>query len=93
MLELLRRLALEGAWDIHTLFDLDLLGIEPEQLQVELHPSLTGEYRYLAGKPLQCAPGQRPSRAALRLRYEQFQRKLRLIGKDDQVESSRVGSL
>jgi len=79
--------------DIHTLFDLDLFGIEPESLQVELHPSLTGQYGYLAGKSLQCVPGGRPSRMALRLRYSKFQRKLRLVGKDDQVETSRMGSL
>jgi hypothetical protein len=79
--------------DIHTLFDLDLLGIEPERLQVELHLSLTGEYGHLAGKPLQCVPGRRPSGTALRLRYSKFQGKLRLIGKDDQVETSRMGSL
>ncbi|QRK14191.1 HNH endonuclease [Archangium violaceum] len=28
--------------DIHTLFDLDLLGINPETLQVSLHPRLSG---------------------------------------------------
>ena len=42
--------------DIHTLFDLDLLGIEPEQLRIELHPSVAdeGEYTALVGKELQC---------------------------------------
>jgi len=30
--------------DIHTLFDLDLLGIEPQQMRVELHPTIAKEY-------------------------------------------------
>ena len=30
--------------DIHTLFDLDLIGIEPERLQLKLHPALAREY-------------------------------------------------
>jgi len=34
--------------DIHTLFDLDLLGLEPEQLRVELHPCIADEYGHLA---------------------------------------------
>ena len=62
--------------DIHTLFDLDLLGIEPDRLQVELHPSLSEEYMGLAGTTLRCAPECRPSRKALRLRYVEFQRRL-----------------
>jgi putative restriction endonuclease len=64
--------------DIHTLFDLDLVGIEPEQLRVELHPDLASdkEYGSLAGKTLCCARDQRPSQEALRLRYEQFQQRV-----------------
>uniref|UniRef100_E6PXI8 HNH nuclease domain-containing protein n=1 Tax=mine drainage metagenome TaxID=410659 RepID=E6PXI8_9ZZZZ len=62
--------------DIHTLFDLDLLGIEPDRLQVELHPSLTQEYGNLAGTTLGCAPDRRPSHKALALRYAEFQRRL-----------------
>ena len=64
--------------DIHTLFDLDLLGIEPEQLRVELHPTLAQdkEYGSLAGKTLCCAPDPRPSQAALRQRYAQFQQRV-----------------
>lgn len=61
--------------DIHTLFDLDLLGIDPERLRVALHPDLGKhtEYRNLAGKTLLCTPDQQPSSEALRLRHEQFQ--------------------
>jgi putative restriction endonuclease len=66
--------------DIHTLFDLDLLGIEPDRLQAELHPSLTIEYGALAGMPLGYGFGHRPSYEALRLRYGLFQRKLKQPG-------------
>ena len=62
--------------DIHTLFDLDLLGIEPHRLQVELHPSLAKEYGDLTGATLGCAPARRPSQEALKLRYDQFQQRL-----------------
>lgn len=63
--------------DIHTLFDLDLLGIEPDRLQVELHPSLTKDYGELAGLQLMCGTGQRPSYEALSLRYGLFKTKLK----------------
>ncbi len=61
--------------DIHTLFDLNLLGIEPVKLQVKLHPNIAadGEYARLAGVALNCAGGKSPSRKALELRYAQFQ--------------------
>ena len=62
--------------DIHTLFDLDLLGIEPDRLQVELHPSLRPEYGDLAGLQLGCRSGLRPSPEALRRRYKLFLKKL-----------------
>jgi hypothetical protein len=62
--------------DVHTLFDLDLLGIEPEGLRVELHPDMIKEYGCFACVTLRCARGQRPAREALRLRYEQFRRRL-----------------
>jgi hypothetical protein len=62
--------------DIHTLFDLDLLGIEPEGLRVELHPGVVKEYGCFADITLRCAGDQRPAQEALRLRYEQFLRRL-----------------
>lgn len=58
--------------DIHTLFDLNLLGVEPELLHVELHPDIIGEYGYLVDKPLICPIGIRPSRKALEARYKLF---------------------
>lgn len=62
--------------DIHTLFDLDLLGIEPDRLRVELHPDLAKEkeYGHLAGNSIGSVRDQRPSQEALRLRYKQFQK-------------------
>ncbi len=62
--------------DIHTLFDLDLLGIQPERLRVELHPDLGKQYGRLADVTLACAASQRPSFAALRLRYERFRQRV-----------------
>ncbi len=62
--------------DIHTLFDLDLLGIEPEGLQVELSPEVTNEYGRFAGMRLDCPADCRPSVEALLLRYQQFRHKL-----------------
>lgn len=55
--------------DIHTLFDLQLLAIDPETLTVQLAPLLMGsEYSELAGRPI-VLPEQaahHPSREALR---------------------------
>lgn len=62
--------------DIHTLFDLNLLGIEPEQLRVTLHPKITAEYRAIAGKKITCSASKRPSDAALKKRYTEFCRRL-----------------
>jgi hypothetical protein len=59
--------------DIHTLFDLDLIGINPDSLKVELHPSLVGskEYGPLKGDPIAQKNGK-PRTSALRQRYDQF---------------------
>ena len=61
--------------DIHTLFDLNLLGIEPEQLRIELHPDVVGEYGHLAGQTLLCPAGALPSRVALAGRYHLFRQR------------------
>jgi|APTNR8051073442_1049403.scaffolds.fasta_scaffold13998_2 predicted restriction endonuclease len=58
--------------DIHTLFDLNLLGIEPSQLRVELHPEIEKEYQHLTGKLILCQAGIRPSQEALEIRYQLF---------------------
>lgn len=61
--------------DIHTLFDLYMLGIQPNKLVVELHPALIEDeyYRNLVGRPLQISTNRRPSIEALKIRYERFQ--------------------
>jgi len=57
--------------DIHTLFDLNLLGIEPGSLEIKLHPSIAVEYSEFRGQRLRC--GDRPPSAeALRQRYHEF---------------------
>ena len=52
--------------DIHTLFDLDLLGIDPERLRVVLHQDLVEEYGQFAVVTLGCVGDQRPSQETLR---------------------------
>ncbi|HSP77104.1 MAG TPA: HNH endonuclease signature motif containing protein [Myxococcaceae bacterium] len=62
--------------DIHTLFDLDLLGINPTTLQLCLHPRAKDtEYAHLAGTTLACAP-HLLSREALESRWKAFQASL-----------------
>jgi putative restriction endonuclease len=63
--------------DIHTLFDLNLLGIDPATLQVHLHPALHGQgYDAYAGHVLVCKPGLL-SGEALQSRWKIFQAALR----------------
>lgn len=64
--------------DIHTLFDLDLLGIDPESFAVTLHPNVRSDEAYatLNGAPLHYDPRRRPSAEALRLRFERFTQRL-----------------
>ncbi|KFE65451.1 hypothetical protein DB31_1567 [Hyalangium minutum] len=66
--------------DIHTLFDLDLLGIDPATLQVHLHPRLHGlGYDAFAGQVLACNP-HHLSREALESRWGLFQANLPAVG-------------
>jgi hypothetical protein len=58
--------------DIHTLFDLNLLGIDPETLRVKLHPSIRSEYLDLSDAPLRCTGNKVPSKAALAKRFTKF---------------------
>ncbi len=64
--------------DIHTLFDLDLIGIKPDGLQIEISPKLAHDNQYgkIAGKTLDCKK-YRPSPNALESRYKQFQQRNR----------------
>jgi hypothetical protein len=73
--------------DVHTLFDLDLLGIEPEELRVRLHPDVAKEYGHLAGVSLRCNGDNQPARGALKSRYGRFLERLR---ERPQGASSRV---
>lgn len=58
--------------DLHTLFDLDLLGIEPETLIVRIPPHVLGAgYREFEGVALRCS-GTRPSSEALEVRWNSF---------------------
>jgi hypothetical protein len=58
--------------DFHTLFDLDLVGIEPKSLAIQLHPKLKTDYGIYEGGVLKCSKTARPSRAALDVRYQCF---------------------
>jgi hypothetical protein len=58
--------------DLHTLFDLDFLGIEPETLIVRFHPSaLQNGYGVWNETRLLCGD-KTPSKEALLLRWEKF---------------------
>jgi putative restriction endonuclease len=62
--------------DLHTLFDLDLIGIEPFTLTVHLNPAVSrGEYQRLHGCALSCSDGNRPSQEALLMRWEAFKKR------------------
>jgi hypothetical protein len=58
--------------DIHTLFDLDLLAIEPDTLAIRVHPELPADYQSLTGRRMMCKESARPSDLALRERHQRF---------------------
>jgi putative restriction endonuclease len=59
--------------DLHTLFDLDMLGIEPDTLRVVLRSDLKGtEYEMYDGKPLLISTAV--DATALRFRWSNFLR-------------------
>ena len=62
--------------DIHTLFDLDLLSIEPRTWIVKIHPRIEDQYGKYAGRRLIMPNGIAPSIGAVEFRYNQFQRRL-----------------
>lgn len=65
--------------DLHTLFDVDLLGIDPESLTIALHPHAIGYgYDEYIGQQLRCGI-EMPSAEALSFRWEVF-RARNLIG-------------
>ena len=64
--------------DIHTLFDMHLLGIQPETLEVSLHPVAERDgYGYVRGKRLRFLTQLRPSSQALGVRWRWFNDHLR----------------
>jgi putative restriction endonuclease len=63
--------------DLHTLFDLDMLGIDPATLTVHFHPDIQSvEYAELDGRKILCSVKNRPSEDALKLRWEAFEQRL-----------------
>jgi hypothetical protein len=66
--------------DLHTLFDLDLLGIEPGTLIVRVHPDAEAAgYGEFDGVKLKCS-SSKPSGEALALRWEAFGRRRQVGG-------------
>ncbi len=63
--------------DLHTLFDVDLLGIEPQTLVVKIHPSLK-ETVYWKFDGMTLSVGSKgPSIAALEIKWRSYQERLR----------------
>ena len=64
--------------DLHDLFDLDLLGIEPATCEVVLNHMVTeySQYSALDGAKLILGGSKGPSRGALNLRWSEFQERL-----------------
>lgn len=63
--------------DLHTLFDLDLIGINPDTLDIALHPDIrSGEYSRFQGLRLNCPGDARPSSSALAFRWRLFRAQL-----------------
>jgi hypothetical protein len=59
--------------DLHTLFDLDLIGIEPESLTIEIHPSLEeSEYERFKGNKILFDSKHQPDYEALNRRWKLF---------------------
>ena len=64
--------------DLHTLFDLDLLGIHPDSLRVSIaKEAKRGDYANLDGCCLVVGKSRKPSRSALRKRWSVFLRRER----------------
>jgi hypothetical protein len=63
--------------DIHTLFDLDFMGVEPDTLTLRFKSTaVAAGYGHLEGTVLRCSDS-RPSRAALESRWTAFERRRR----------------
>ncbi|MBB5624099.1 hypothetical protein HDE69_005196 [Pedobacter cryoconitis] len=60
--------------DIHTLFDLNLLAVEPNTLIIHVHERALPEYEYLQGKKLIVKKDKSPSNKELEVRLNDFKR-------------------
>ncbi|WP_127080419.1 HNH endonuclease [Dulcicalothrix desertica] len=59
--------------DLHTLFDLDLLGISPKNLKLFFHPKIQiAGYKEWHSKKLLCSTSLKPSKLALLHRWVKF---------------------
>lgn len=59
--------------DLHTLFDLDLIGVEPDSLTIHVHPhAARAGYGVFEGKALRCGAGMEPDRGVLESRWARF---------------------
>lgn len=58
--------------DIHTLFDLNLLAIEPKTLIIHIHERILPEYKGIQGKELLVKKGNSPSNEELEVRWAIF---------------------
>ncbi|MGI9013427.1 MAG: HNH endonuclease [Phycisphaerales bacterium] len=65
--------------DLHTLWDVNLLGVHPDSLEIQLHPRLAGSmYESLAGTRLATpSTGSRIDTVAMRERWEYFEKSCR----------------
>ena len=61
-------------------FDLDLLGINPESLQVQFHPAALATGYYIWDGKLLLYSKVRPSQVALEFRWKLFQSRFQLPG-------------
>ena len=60
--------------DLHTLFDLHRIVIQPSTLNVVVHPDLEySEYQQFAGQPLSMPGGCKPNEKALRVRWDEYE--------------------
>jgi len=63
--------------DLHTLFDLDLLGIHPATLAIKINPqAIAVGYAAFEGVHLATAGNKKPAREPIEQRWEAFQRRL-----------------
>jgi putative restriction endonuclease len=58
--------------DIHTLFDLDLIGIEPGSFKIHVKERIRSDYAHLHLSKLLCSERQAPDQLALQVRWNKF---------------------